>query len=175
MTALSELRAANVSLSAYNQIGIYTSAVDTYANLTMTAGTPGSASGRVEADLSGIDSVTDPSGSTASHSIHLANVTSYGGDAEIYNLNGDLRVGNVRSYYDRGNGNRDSGSVYLYATGAIVADGGIGGGRIDASNLSGVDGDVELRAGGSLGPTWHRSRWHRPARPICLSAAAIWI
>ena len=144
------LRGGNVTLSALYDIELYQTAVDTHANLSMIGGTPGSDDGYIYATLWGIDSLTDPAG-TAAHSIHIVNATTYEGDTEIYSNNGGLRIGLVRAYYDYGGGDSDSGYIDLYATGSIVPDGSVGGGRISASDLNGNGGEVYIEAGGSLG------------------------
>jgi filamentous hemagglutinin family protein len=143
------LRAGNASLSALYWIN-FSSQVDTYTNLTLTSGTPGSGSGDINANLSGIDSVNDPNGSNP-HSIHIASANSYDGNLNINNYNGDLDIGSLRSYYDCGDGCYGSGNINLYANGSIVADGSVGGGRINAADPTGNGGYISLNAVGNLG------------------------
>ena len=146
----SVLRAANANLNSFYDMNIYNTGVDTYTNLSMVAGVPGSASGNIYAALTGIDSVNDPDGN-ATHSIHLANAVSHNGNITVQLSNGDIDVGTVQSYYDCGGACRFPGNINLTASGSIVADGSAGGGRIAASDLSGTGGYIVLNAGGNLG------------------------
>jgi filamentous hemagglutinin family protein len=145
----SVLRAGNATLNALYSINLYNTGVDTYTNLTLNAGVPGSNSGSIDAYLSGLDSVNDVNGNSA-HSIHLGSATSHNGNLTINNNNGDLDIGTVRSYHDYG-GDSSSGNIYLTASGSVLADGSVGGGRISAEDLGGYGGYLSLNAGGSLG------------------------
>jgi mucin-19 len=189
---VSVLRAGNVSLVALNQITMNYTAVDTYANLTLTAGAPGSLSGdfsdstklplsdggpgsksaEISASLLGIDSVNDPQGEVP-HSIHVATATAYAGGVAIQNRNGDLQIGSVRSYNDYGDGDSDPGSISLQASGSIVSDGTLGGGTINASDLTGAGGQIILNAGGSLGQRGTGSDGTAGATDLSLSGSRL--
>ena len=156
----SVLRAGTATLNALYGITLNNTGVDTYTALTMTAGAPGTYSGNIYANLAGIDSVNDFNGDGV-HSIHLAGATAYWGQVNITNYNGDLDVGSVRSYYDYGGGGSSAGSIYLTASGSIVADGSVGGGRINAADLNGNGGYINLSAqSGSLGTRGTGQRRH---------------
>jgi filamentous hemagglutinin family protein len=168
---VSALRAANATLTASTGIGLANTEVDTHTNLVLTAGVPGGEGGEIEGNLSGIDSVSDPTGS-APHAIHLANVRSYGGTLSLSNSNGDFEVGSVRSYNDYGSDGSSPGGISLLASGSIVADGSVGGGRINAADLTGNGGSITLTAGGNLGTRGTGSDGTTGASPLSLNGSS---
>ncbi len=148
---LGVLRAGNASLSALYGIYINHTAVDTHANLSMTNSGPGLyGGGQIYAGILGVDSVTDPTGAAA-HSVHLAALNNYYGSIYVNDTNGDLKIGSVRAYDDYGGGSSSSESIYLLTNGSILADGSLGGGRINAADLDGNGGYVDLSAQHGLG------------------------
>jgi mucin-19 len=142
------LRAANASLTSLYGIDLRNTAVDTYTNLVLTAGSQGSETGTIYANLFGVDSVNDPE-SQAPHSIHIQSATANYGSVTLINNHGGFQIGSVSSSYNYGS--TYPGYITLSADGDIVSDGSVGGGTINASNQSGDGGHISLTSSGNLG------------------------